>query len=101
MRPAQRLRCLTIVWIALTAVAPAAVTPQAPPARRAPDEVELRRWTEHGFDADAARSWTSDYNVATAAFPSKIVAAAFAFMSEEFFELGNPEEARQPVNVAF
>ena len=42
-----------------------------------------------------------DYNVATEVFPSKIVAAAFAFTPEEFFELGDSEAARQPVKVAF
>lgn len=42
----------------MIAATPAAVTPQAPPTGRGP-AVELRRWTEQGFDAEAARSWTS------------------------------------------
>lgn len=42
-----------------------------------------------------------DYNVATAVFPSRVVAAAFKFTPEEFFELGDSEAARQPVKVAF
>jgi LemA protein len=41
-----------------------------------------------------------DYNVATSVFPSKIVAAAFAFTPVEFFELGD-EKARAPVKVDF
>lgn len=42
-----------------------------------------------------------DYNVATAVFPSKIVAAGFSFTPEEFFELTDPELERKPVKVAF
>ncbi len=42
-----------------------------------------------------------DYNVATAVFPSRIIAAAFAFTPEEFFELDNPVEERKPAEVAF
>jgi LemA protein len=42
-----------------------------------------------------------DYNVATASFPSSVVASAFAFAPAEFFELGDPEEERKPVRVAF
>lgn len=42
-----------------------------------------------------------DYNVATAVFPSRIVAAAFMFTPEEFFELDSPVEERKGVKVAF
>ena len=42
-----------------------------------------------------------DYNVATAVFPSSIVAAAFVFTPAEFFELDSPEQERRPVDVAF
>jgi LemA protein len=42
-----------------------------------------------------------DYNVASEVFPSNLVAGAFAFENAEFFELGNPEETRKPVKVAF
>lgn len=42
-----------------------------------------------------------DYNVKTGVFPSKIVAAAFSFTPEEFFELDDPDKVRKPVKVAF
>lgn len=42
-----------------------------------------------------------DYNVATAVFPSNVVAAAFVFTPAEFFELDSPEQERKPVDVAF
>jgi LemA protein len=40
-----------------------------------------------------------DYNVATAVFPSSIVASAFAFGPAEFFELSDPQAERRPVPV--
>jgi LemA protein len=40
-----------------------------------------------------------DYNTAIEAFPSTIVAAAFAFMAQEFFELDDPELERRQVGV--
>ena len=42
-----------------------------------------------------------DYNIATDVFPSRIVAAAFAFKPEEFFALDNPEVERKPAMAAF
>ncbi len=41
-----------------------------------------------------------DYNIATAVFPSRIVAGAFSFTPAEFFELSDPEK-RKPAKVAF
>ena len=42
-----------------------------------------------------------DYNVKTGVFQSKIVAAAFSFTPEEFFELDDPDKVRKPVKVSF
>lgn len=42
-----------------------------------------------------------DYNTATAVFPSRIVAGAFAFTPAEFFELADPAQERKPGKVAF
>jgi LemA protein len=42
-----------------------------------------------------------DYNIAVSVFPSNVVAAAFAFLPEEFFELDDPAAERAPVRVSF
>jgi LemA protein len=42
-----------------------------------------------------------EYNVATAVFPSGIVASAFAFAPEEFFELAPDADDRKGVKVSF
>jgi LemA protein len=42
-----------------------------------------------------------DYNVATAAFPTNVVASSFAFAPEEFFSLENPDAERKPVRASF
>lgn len=41
------------------------------------------------------------YNVATGVFPANLVASAFSYGSEVFFELGESKEAREPVKIAF
>jgi len=42
-----------------------------------------------------------DYNIAIESIPSNIVASAFRFEREEFFELEAPEVERKPVKVSF
>jgi len=42
-----------------------------------------------------------NYNVAIGVFPANLVASAFSFGPEVFFELGEPKEERQPVKIAF
>ncbi len=42
-----------------------------------------------------------DYNIATEAFPSNIVASAFSFVPQEFFELDAPEVERNQVAARF
>ena len=41
------------------------------------------------------------YNVATAVFPTNILASAFSFKEEEFFALAEDSPARQPAQVDF
>jgi LemA protein len=41
------------------------------------------------------------YNIAIEVFPANLVASAFAFAPEDFFELGESAEAREPVKIAF
>lgn len=42
-----------------------------------------------------------DYNTLIESFPSNLIASAFRFRQEEFFELEAPEEERKPVRVSF
>ncbi|OGD01936.1 MAG: hypothetical protein A2W63_03530 [Deltaproteobacteria bacterium RIFCSPLOWO2_02_44_9] len=42
-----------------------------------------------------------DYNIATAVFPTNIVASSFSFKTEEFFSLENEAEERKPVKANF
>jgi len=42
-----------------------------------------------------------DFNILIESFPSNIVASAFGFRQEEFFELESPEVERKPVKVDF
>jgi len=42
-----------------------------------------------------------DYNIATEVFPSNIVASAFSFVQEEFFELDVPDVERRQVAARF
>jgi len=42
-----------------------------------------------------------DYNVATAVFPTNIVALSFSFTPEEFFSLDDASEERKTVRVSF
>jgi len=42
-----------------------------------------------------------DYNILIESFPSNIIAGAFNFKQEEFFELEAPEVERKPVKVSF
>ena len=42
-----------------------------------------------------------DYNIVTEVFPSNIVASAFSFAPEEFFELDSPEVERKQVAARF
>ncbi len=42
-----------------------------------------------------------DYNVVTEVFPSNIVASAFTFTPQEFFELDHPDMERKPVLARF
>jgi len=42
-----------------------------------------------------------NYNVAIGVFPANLVASAFSFGPEVFFELGESKEAREPVKVTF
>ncbi len=42
-----------------------------------------------------------NYNVAIGVFPANIVASAFSFRPEVFFELGESAAAREPVKVTF
>ncbi len=42
-----------------------------------------------------------DYNVETQVFPSNIVASAFTFAPQEFFELDHPDRERKPVLARF
>ncbi len=42
-----------------------------------------------------------DFNILIESFPSNIVASAFSFKQEEFFELEAPEIERKPVKVSF
>jgi LemA protein len=42
-----------------------------------------------------------DYNIVTEVFPSTIIASAFSFAPQEFFELEAPELERQPVAARF
>ena len=42
-----------------------------------------------------------DYNIVTEVFPSNIVASAFSFVPEEFFELDAPEIERKQVAARF
>ncbi len=42
-----------------------------------------------------------DYNIAAEVFPSNIVASAFSFAPEEFFELDSPEVERKQVAARF
>jgi LemA protein len=42
-----------------------------------------------------------DYNITASVFPSNIVAAAFSFTPEEFFELDTPDVEGNPVEVSF
>jgi LemA protein len=42
-----------------------------------------------------------DYNIATEAFPSNIVASAFSFAPQEFFELDAPDMERKQVSARF
>jgi len=42
-----------------------------------------------------------DFNIIIESFPSNIVAGAFGFKQEEFFELEAPEVERKPVKVSF
>ena len=42
-----------------------------------------------------------DYNIATEVFPTNIVASAFSFTPEEFFELDDETLERKPVRVSF
>ncbi len=69
------------------------VTRPLPSGRELEDNIEYAR---RYYNATVR-----DYNVATAVFPSRIVAAAFMFTPEEFFELDSPVEERKGVNVAF
>lgn len=41
------------------------------------------------------------YNVAIGVFPANLVASAFSFVPEAFFELAETSPAREPVKVAF
>ena len=42
-----------------------------------------------------------DYNIVTETFPSNIIASAFKFEKEEFYELEEPGVERKPVTVSF
>ncbi|NWF75588.1 MAG: LemA family protein [Nitrospirae bacterium] len=42
-----------------------------------------------------------DFNILIESFPSNIIASAFSFKQEEFFELEEPEIERKPVKVSF
>jgi LemA protein len=42
-----------------------------------------------------------DFNVATAVFPTNVVASAFSFQPEEFFSLDDEEKERKPVKASF
>ncbi len=42
-----------------------------------------------------------DFNITIESFPSNIIAGAFNFKQEEFFELEFPEVERKPVKVSF
>ena len=42
-----------------------------------------------------------NYNVAIGVFPANLVASAFSFGPEVFFELGESKEAREPVKISF
>ncbi len=42
-----------------------------------------------------------DFNIVIESFPSNIIAGAFSFKQEEFFELEAPEFERKPVKVSF
>jgi LemA protein len=42
-----------------------------------------------------------DYNIATEVFPTNIVASAFSFTPEEFFELDDEMVERKPVRASF
>lgn len=42
-----------------------------------------------------------DYNISTAVFPRNIVASAFSFTPEEFFELDDESTERKPVKANF
>jgi len=42
-----------------------------------------------------------DYNISTGVFPKNIVASAFSFVPEEFFELDDESEERKPIKASF
>ncbi|MEK6699979.1 MAG: LemA family protein [Nitrospirota bacterium] len=42
-----------------------------------------------------------DYNIATAVFPTNIVASSFSFKPEEFFSLEDEKAERKPVKASF
>jgi len=42
-----------------------------------------------------------NYNIAIGVFPANLTASAFSFGPEVFFELGESQEARSPVKIAF
>jgi LemA protein len=42
-----------------------------------------------------------NFNIAIGVFPANIIASAFSFRPETFFELGESAAAREPVKVAF
>lgn len=42
-----------------------------------------------------------DFNTAAQVFPSNIIANAFSFKSQEYFEIENGSEEKEPVNVTF
>ncbi len=42
-----------------------------------------------------------NYNVSIGVFPANIIASAFSFRAEVFFELGESSGAREPVKIAF
>jgi len=42
-----------------------------------------------------------NFNIAIGVFPANLIASAFSFGPEVFFELGESKEAREPVKIAF
>lgn len=42
-----------------------------------------------------------DFNTMTSRFPSNIIAGAFGFTKKDYFELGNDDAAKNPVEVKF